>query len=84
VVAALEKFRYGPRDGKPTTIICNTTKGYGAFSDFMNKHKVTTAGALLDQEVELQLARRAERVAELQEWLSRLEDDGIAWLLRRT
>jgi len=83
VVAALEKFRYGPRDGKPTTIICNTTKGYGAFSDFMNKHKVTTAGALLDQEVELQLARRAERVAELQEWLSRLEDDGIAWLLRR-
>ncbi|MEG9432791.1 hypothetical protein JAO32_10800, partial [Terriglobus sp. ADX1] len=42
VVAALEKFRYGPRDGKPTTIICNTTKGYGAFSDFMNKHKVTT------------------------------------------
>ena len=30
VYAALDEFRYGPRNGKPTAIICNTTKGYGA------------------------------------------------------
>lgn len=87
VVAALEQFRYGPRDGKPTAIICNTTKGHGAFSDFMNKHKITTADALLDQEIELQHARRAERVAEFQKLLLKLdstqESERIAKLLRR-
>ena len=41
VVAALESFRFGPRNGMPTAIICNSTKGFGAFSDFLNKHKVT-------------------------------------------
>src|SRR4051812_14716881 len=41
VVAGLEQFRYGTRNGKPTVIVCHTTKGYGAFSDFLNKHKVT-------------------------------------------
>lgn len=87
VVAALEQFRYGPRNGKPTAIICNTTKGYGAFSDFMNKHKVTTADALLEQEDELQSARRAARVEEFQELLVKLdgtqEDKRIPQLLRR-
>jgi transketolase len=87
VVAALEQFRYGLRDGKPTAIICNTTKGYGAFSDFMNKHKVTTTDALLDQEVELQRIRRTERVVELQELLRKLDNtqngDRVAGLLRQ-
>ena len=64
VFDALEQFRYGKRDGKPTAIICNTTKGYGAFSDFMNKHKVTTAEALVVQELQLQHQRREARVEE--------------------
>lgn len=64
VVAALESFRFGPRNGKPTAIICNTTKGFGAFSDFMNKHKVTTPPALLEQEMEQQRRRRSARVDE--------------------
>jgi len=71
VVAALEKFRYGTRNGKPTAIICNATKGYGAFSDFMNKHKVTVAESLVVQEIALQSERRAERVSE---FLRHLED----------
>jgi transketolase len=71
VVAALEKFRYGTRNGKPTAIICNTTKGYGAFSDFMNKHKVTVPESLVVQEIALQNERRAERVSE---FLGHLED----------
>jgi len=86
VVAALEKFRYGPRNGKPTAIICNTTKGFGAFSDFLNKHKVTTSETLIVQELDLQAQRRSERVAEFLHDLVRLEasPDGkkIGGLLR--
>ena len=45
VYAALEQFRYGPRNGKPTAIICHGMKGHGALSDFLNKHKVTVPDA---------------------------------------
>ena len=41
IYAALERFRFGPRNGKPTAIICHGMKGHGALSDFLNKHKVT-------------------------------------------
>ena len=34
VYAALEAFRYGPRNGKPTAIICHGTKGHGALLRF--------------------------------------------------
>jgi transketolase len=72
VVAALERFRFGARTGKPTAIICNSTKGYGAFSDFMNKHKVTTPAALVAQEVEMQQEQRRARVAEAVEFIEDL------------
>ena len=64
VYAALEEFRYGPRNGKPTAIICNTTKGYGSLSDFFNRHKVAAADSLLEQELALQSEQRRDRVAE--------------------
>src|SRR6185436_12306218 len=51
VYTALEQFRYGPRNGKPTAIICHATKGQGALSDFLNKHKVAMSEALLQQEI---------------------------------
>jgi transketolase len=72
VLAALESFRFGTRNGRPTVIICNTTKGFGAFSDFMNKHKVTTPPALVDQEVQQQQMQRAARVAEFYAFLDEL------------
>lgn len=72
VVAALESFRFGARNGKPTAIICNTTKGYGAFSDFMNKHKVTTSEALIVQELALQNNQRSGRVEEFHHYVDRL------------
>jgi transketolase len=72
VVAALESFRSGPRNGRPTAIICNTTKGYGAFSDSMNKHKVTTPEALVVQELALQDEQRAARVAEFLDYLDQI------------
>jgi transketolase len=66
VTAALEAFRYGPRNGRPTAIVCRATKGHGGFSDFLNKHKVVAGPALLDQEVALQLELRGNRVDEFQ------------------
>jgi transketolase len=74
VVAALERFRVGPRNGQPMAIICHATKGYGAFADFFNRHKVTTANALIAQEIELQQDRRRKRVAEATEFLTALND----------
>ena len=72
LVAALERFRFGQRSGKPTAIICNSIKGYGAFSDFMNKHKVTTPAALVAQEMEMQQEQRRARVAEAVEFIEDL------------
>ena len=65
VIAALERFRLAERNGRPLAIVCNTTKGYGAFSDFFDKHKVTTPNDLIAQEIDLQSQRRRKRIAEL-------------------
>jgi transketolase len=66
VYSALEQFRYGPRNGKPTAIICHSTKGHGALSDFLNKHKVVMTEKLVEQEIAMQSELRALRVAEFQ------------------
>ena len=73
VVAALEEFRYGVRDGRPTAIICNSKKGFGSFSDFMNKHKVTVPKAIFEQEMALQQQQRSARVDEFLAVLDRLD-----------
>ena len=72
VFAALESFRYGVRNGRPTAIICNSKKGFGAFSDFLNKHKVTAPDPLLEQETALQSQQRSARVEEFIALLDRL------------
>ncbi len=78
VVAALERFKFGPRNGKPNVIVCRATKGYGAFSDFLNKHKVTTPLPLIEQEIALQQERRRARESEAVEFLQELSagEDG--------
>jgi transketolase len=72
VVGALEKFRFGPRNGMPTAIICNSRKGFGSFSDFLNKHKVTMPESLIAQEYELQLNQRQARIDEFSLYCERL------------
>ncbi len=62
--AALERFRFGPRNGRPTAIICHGMKGHGALSDFLNKHKVTVPDRLIEQEMTLQKEQRQNRVDE--------------------
>ncbi|HVW06342.1 MAG TPA: transketolase C-terminal domain-containing protein [Vicinamibacterales bacterium] len=78
--AALERFRFGPRNGKPTAIVCHATKGYGALSDTLNKHKVTVPDAIVEQEIRLQTQQRQDRVRELNAFLRDLDrgDDGAA------
>ena len=71
VFSAIEQFRYGPRNGKPTAIVCKGSKGYGALSDFMNKHKVTIADKLMEQELTLQAEQRRDRVAEFNDFYQR-------------
>src|SRR5439155_11732572 len=69
-----------PRNGKPTAIICHATKGHGALSDFLNKHKVTVADKLMEQELALQAGQRRDRVEEFSRFYNRLEEheDGVA------
>jgi transketolase len=80
IYAELERFRYGPRTGKPTAIICHGMKGHGALSDFLNKHKVTVPEAIVEQEIALQSARRDERVADFNRLYDSIDDmtDGSA------
>ena len=77
VFDALQTFKFAPRDGRPTVIICNSKKGYGGFSDFMVKHKVELADALTDQEAALQKNQREHRVAEFIDLLNGLDDESI-------
>jgi transketolase len=72
VLAALERFRFGARDGKPTVIVCHATKGFGAFSDFFNKHKIAVSPELIAQELDLQQERRRLRVEEALGYVKRL------------
>ncbi len=82
--AALELFRFGPRNGKPTAIICHATKGHGALSDFLNKHKVTVPDRLLEQEMTLQSDQRRDRVHEFVTFHAGLRNYPDGGLLQET
>lgn len=69
VCAALEAFKFGSRDGKPTAIICQTTKGYGGFSSFLKGHKVKIDDKLMEQELTLQTECRRLRVNALADFI---------------
>ena len=45
-----------------------------ALSDFLNKHKVTVPGPLIEQELSLQAAQRVARVSEFNTFFASLED----------
>ena len=72
VYNALLEFKYGERDGRPTVIICKSTKGHGGFSDFMNTHKATIPNEILDQEDKLQQQQRAAREKEFIQFFNKL------------
>jgi len=61
VYDALAEFKFGKRKGKPTAIICNSSKGHGGGSSFMTKHKAVIPEELLKREVAFQ--KRQEKLA---------------------
>jgi transketolase len=83
VVEALERFRYGTRNGRPTVIVCNTKKGWGGFSSFMAGHKVELPDELAHREIELQRGRRQEREQELSSIAAGLKPEGREELQRQ-
>ena len=83
VLGALREFKYGPRCGRPTVIICNSRKGAGGLSNFMGGHKVDFNDAIADQETLLQERRRAARVAELGDIIAAAEGKEALDALRR-
>lgn len=80
VYAALHEFRNGPRNGKPTAIVCHGQKGFGACSDFLNKHKVVVADALMEQELELQRRLRDARIDDYEVFRAKLPAESRAEL----
>ncbi len=80
VLEALRDFKYGPRDGKPTAIICNSQKGWGGLSNFMGNHKVDVPDSVADQEILLQERRREVREADLAALLDAAGDQRAAVL----
>ena len=72
VFTALQRFKYGDRDGKPTAIICRTTKGHGGFTNLLNTHKATIADDVMEKELALQEERRRNRVEEFAEFFDGL------------
>ncbi|MDR1625125.1 MAG: transketolase [Spirochaetia bacterium] len=73
VLEALREFKFGPRDGHPTLIICDGRKGWGGLSSFMGGHKVDFTDAFADQEAAEQERLRAVRVAELADIIASVE-----------
>ena len=73
VLAALDQFRYGARNGKPTAIVCHSSKGYGACSDSFNRHKVALGNDIIEQELLLQQRRREARVEDFAAFYRALE-----------
>jgi transketolase len=76
VIDALDTFAKLPRDGRPTAIVCNTKKGFGAFSKGLNLHKIVLSKDLYEQEIVLQNAQRKARVGEYLEFHEGLTSAG--------
>ena len=67
VLQALREFKAGPRNGKPTAIICRTRKGFGGFSSFCVSHKGDISAELAAQEIGFQERRRQLRIERYRE-----------------
>jgi transketolase len=78
VYNALLEFKYGEREGRPTAIICKSTKGHGGLSDYMNTHKATIPNDILDQEDKMQLLQRAAREKEFCLFFDLLTGDSLS------
>jgi transketolase len=77
VYNALFEFKYGERDGRPTVIICKSTKGYGGFSNVTNNHKTAISNIVLDRETFLQESERERREKEFSQFYNLLMKNSV-------
>lgn len=78
VYHALLEFKHGERDGRPTVIICKSTKGHGGLSDYMNTHKATIPANILDLEEKMQVQQRRAREKEFFQFFDQLTGEDHA------
>jgi transketolase len=65
LLETLRAFRRFPRDSRPTVIICETVKGFGAYSITGGKHKASFTGDELAGERSLLAHARETRIRQL-------------------
>jgi transketolase len=82
VLDALQSFKYSPRDGRPTVIVCRTKKGYGGLSSRMIGHKVDIPDPLAEQEMALLGQIRLDRISEFLDLFNELDSTGESSLVR--
>jgi transketolase len=82
VLEALQSFKYSPRDGRPTAIICRTRKGFGGLSSHMIGHKVDIPDPLAEQEMALLEQMRLDRISEFLDFFNELDSTGEGSLVR--
>ncbi len=83
ILQALDEFKRGPRNGKPTAIICRTKKGFGGFSSFCVSHKGEISPELAAQELGFQEKRKTLRLERYREILSSLGPEEAGLLAER-
>jgi transketolase len=77
MVDTLQDFVEGQSDGRPLAIISHTTKGFGSFSQEMNKHKISLKQDLFEQELALQRSLERTRIETYKKYISKLSEEGL-------
>ena len=73
VLSALDRFKYGAGDGRPTAILCKSAKGYGGFSSVTCRHKIQLDEKTYLTEKELQEREYNLRAGGLKKILQKLD-----------
>ena len=82
VYQCLSEFKTATRGGKPTVIICDSFKGSGSLSSFLNKHKVTVPKDVLETELNLQRSKRDHRVEDFIKYYHGLDQTEKSFIRR--
>lgn len=72
---ALSEFKNSPRDGRPTLVISNTTKGFGGFTSATDSHKANIMGELFLLEMVQQQRRFEKRKQKIVGFLNELNEE---------
>jgi transketolase len=77
VYDALEEFKYGKRNGRPTAIICVSDKGFGGHSKAMTGHKITITEEIYRHEYSLHQKALEQRIKTFNDWFNTQNDNEL-------